>query len=78
MNRTSKHQRVIRISVVLPVSVELLVGNDDDKPNTESDWQILAVRSASCEATRQLVEENMSGEDFEELASAAAKAKDQK
>lgn len=79
MNREHRqHQRVVRISIVLPVAVELLVGCDDDKPNADSDWQILSVQSASCEAAPRLVEENMSSDDFAALAKIAAKAKDQK
>ena len=70
-----KHQRVVRISVVLPVTVELLVGTDDAKPREDSDWEILSVRSTSCEAGPRLVEENMAVEDFAALARLAVKAK---
>lgn len=73
-----KHQRVVRISVVLPVTVELLVGTDDAKPREESDWEILGLLSTHCETTTRLVEESMCGEDFAALARSAAKAKDQK
>lgn len=73
-----KHQRIVRISAVLPVSVELLVGTDDDKPSADTDWEILSVRSASCEATPRVIEESMADEDFAALAKAAAKAKDQR
>ena len=71
------HRRRVCISVILPVSVDLLVGCNDDDPNEDSDWQILAVHSASCEATPLLVGENMQSEDFAALATIAAKAKDQ-
>jgi hypothetical protein len=71
-----KHQRRVRISVVLPAAVELLVGTDDDDPNRESDWKILSVLDTHCEATPRTVEENMHDVDFEALASAAANAKD--
>jgi hypothetical protein len=71
-----KHQRRVRISVVLPVSVELIVGTDDDDPNEDSDWKVLSVPAANCEATPRLVEENMHDVDFEALAAAAANAKD--
>ena len=78
MTPSRKHQRVVRISVVLPVTVELLVGTDDARPSADSDWEILSVRSARCEATPRDVEERMHSEDFAELARIAAKAKDQK
>jgi hypothetical protein len=71
-----KHQHRIKISVVLPVSVDLLVGTDDDDPSADSDWAILSVRSTSCEAEPRTVEESMSGEDFAALDAAAAKAED--
>ena len=73
-----KHQRRIRISVVLPVSVDLIVGTDDDDPSEDSAWEILSVRSAKCEATSRMVEENMHDVDFAALAAAAAaSAKDE-
>ena len=72
-----KHRRRIRISVVLPASVELLVGTNDDDPSTDSDWEILSVDSASCEATPRLVTENMHDGDFAALAAAAATAEDE-
>jgi len=72
----SKHQRRIRISVVLPASVELIVGTNDDDPNEDSDWTILSVRSATCEATPRMVSENLHDVDFEALATAAANAED--
>lgn len=78
MNQRRKHQRVVRLSVCLPTTVELLVGSDDDKPNARGDWEILSVQSTSCEATPRIVEENMRSEDFAALARAAAKAKDQR
>jgi hypothetical protein len=80
MNRTPKrlkHQRRVRIGVVLPASVVLVVGTDDDDPSEDSDWKILSVDSASCEATPRIVEENMHNVDFEALAAAAANAEDE-
>jgi hypothetical protein len=74
--KSKKHQRRVRISVVLPAAVELLVGTDADDPSEESDWEILSVRSASCEATPKIVEENMHDVDFAALAAAAASAED--
>jgi hypothetical protein len=71
-----KHQRRVRISVILPAAVDLIVGTDDAEPNNDSDWKILSVSSATCEATPRLVEENMCGTDFEALAAAAANAED--
>ena len=79
MSRTpkpKKHQRRVRISVVLPATVELLVGTDDDDPSAESDWEILSVRAASCEATPKIVEENMRDIDSAALTAAAASAED--
>lgn len=73
-----KHQRRIRFSVVLPATVELLVGTNDDDPSEESDWEILSVLSAHCEASPKMVEEHMQGSDFEGLAAAAANAEDQR
>jgi hypothetical protein len=72
-----KHQRRIQISVVLPASVEILVGTNDDDPSEDSDWEILSVRSASCEASPRMVQENMHDVDFEALAAAAASAEDE-
>ena len=71
-----KHQRIIRFSVVVPASVELIVGTDDDDPSEDSDWEILSVRDARCEATARIVEENMRDEDFAALAALAASTKD--
>lgn len=71
-----KHQRLVRFSVVVPANVELLVGTDDDDPNEDSDWQILAVRDVRAEATTRTVEENMHGSDYEALGALAASAKD--
>lgn len=71
-----KHQRRVRIGVTLPSNVEIVVGTDDDDPSKDSDWEILSVVSASCEATPRAVEENMSDEDFDALNTAAANAKD--
>jgi hypothetical protein len=76
MTRPKKHRRKVRISVVLPAVVELIVGTDDDNPSEGSDWEILSVSNASCEATPKLVEENMHDVDFEALNAAAANAKD--
>jgi hypothetical protein len=74
--RRPAHQRIIRISVLLPASVELLVGTNEDVPSEDADWEILAVREAGCEATIQLVQENMRSTEFAELAVLAARAKD--
>ena len=71
-----KHQRLIRMSVVVPASVELLVGTNDDEPGEDSDWEILAVRDARCEATPTTIAESMHDADFGALAALAAKTKD--
>jgi hypothetical protein len=71
-----KHQRRIRLGVVLPAAVELIVGTDDDEPGEDSDWQILSVLSVGCDATPREVAEHMHDSDFEALNAAAAKAKD--
>lgn len=71
-----KHQRRIRSSVMLPATVELVVGTDDDDPSEDSDWEILSVLSASCEATPRIVGQSMHDSDFEALSVAAANAKD--
>lgn len=73
-----KHQRRVRISIVLPTSVELIVGTNDDDPDENSDWAILSVVSASCQATPRAVEENMHDVDFESLAAVAANAEDER
>lgn len=73
---THAHRRRIRISVVLPAAVELIVGTDDDDPDEHSDWEILEVVRASCEATPRMVGENMHEADSEALAVAAANAED--
>lgn len=72
-----KHQRRIRISVVLPASVELLVGTNDEDPDETSDWEILDARDPRCEVSRHVVEENMHDADFDALAAAAASAEDE-
>ena len=72
-----KHQRKIRISVVLPASVELIVGTNDDDPSEDSDWEILSASDARCEVSKRLVEENMHDVDFAELAKKAAAAEDE-
>ncbi len=74
--KRERHQRRIRFSVVLPATVELVVGTDDDAPSEDSDWEILSVLSAGCDATPRIVEENMRDEDFAALAAAAAGAED--
>ena len=74
--KTRRRRRVVRFSVLLPVAVELVVGTDDDDPSKDSDWEVLAVQSANCEATPRMVQENMRGSDFEALAATAANAKD--
>lgn len=72
-----KHQRKIRIAVVLPVTVDLIVGTDAD-PNTDSDqWEILSVQATHCATTPRLVEESMQDEDFTALGAAAARAQDE-
>ena len=76
MSPKKKHQRRVRISVVLPASVEMVVGTNDDDPSEDSDWEILSIRSATCEATPRMVSENMHDVDFEALAAAAANAED--
>ena len=55
-----KHQRRSPISVVLPATVELIVGTDEDNPSDDSDWKIPRVESASCEASPRMAEESMS------------------
>jgi hypothetical protein len=72
-----RHQRRIRISVVVPVSVELLVGTDDEDPDKDSDWEILEARDPRCEVSRRVVEENMHDEDCAALVAAAASAEDE-
>jgi hypothetical protein len=73
-----KHQRCIRLSVVLPATVELIVGTNDEEPSEDSDWEILSVVSASCEATPRMVSESMHDVDSEALTVAAAKAEDRR
>lgn len=72
-----KHQRRIRISVVLPASVELLVGTDDEDPDENSDWEILDARDPHCEVSRRVVEENMHDVDAAAMREAAANAEDE-
>lgn len=74
--KTVKHRRRIRISVVLPASVDLIVGTNDDDPSEDSDWEILSVHDTRCEASPQIVAENMHDVDFEALAAAAASTED--
>jgi hypothetical protein len=76
IQKAKKHQRRVRVSVVLPTAVELIVGTDDADPSEDSDWEILSVVSTHCEAQPQTVTENMHDVDFEALAAAAANAKD--
>jgi hypothetical protein len=76
--KPKKHQRVVHLGVVLPVSVELLVGTSDDDPDADSDWEILEVRHAHCETTARLVTESLTDEDLDlaALNEVAARAKD--
>jgi hypothetical protein len=69
-----KHERRIRISVVLPTSVELVVGTDEDDPDESSDWEILEARDPRCEVSPRIVEESMHVDDFAGLARDAARA----
>ena len=71
-----KHQRTIRVSVVLPASVEVVVGTNDDDPGEDSDWEILAARDPRCEVSARVVSENMHDLDFQSMAVSAANAKD--
>jgi hypothetical protein len=75
-SKPKRHQRRIRFSVVLPATVELIVGTDDDDPSDESNWEILSVIDTRCEATPKMIEENMDDRDFESLAVTAASAED--
>lgn len=72
-----RHQRRIRISVVVPASVELLVGTNDEDPDEDTDWEILDARDPRCEVSRRVVEENMHDADFAALAAAARSAEDE-
>lgn len=74
--KPKKHQRYVQISVVVPASVKLLVGTDDEDPDDDTEWEILSVRDVHCEPTPQLVAESMDGTDFAALSEAANKAKD--
>lgn len=69
-----KHQRRVRIGLVLPASVELVVGTDDPD---DGDWEILSVVSANCQASVRTVEESMQDVDCEALAEAAERAEDE-
>jgi hypothetical protein len=72
-----KHQRRIQLSVVLPATVDLIVGTDDDpSEDIECDWKILSVHAAHCEASPRMVEENMGDVEFEALVAAATRAED--
>ena len=73
---TMKHRRVVRIDVCLPASVELIVGTNENDPDETSDWEILSVVNVSCEATPQMIRENIHEMDSEALAVAAANAED--
>lgn len=70
----TKHQRRIRISVVLPVSLEVFVGTNEENPSEESDWRILSVVSSSCGVSPRGVEENMNEEEFARMSRLAMKA----
>lgn len=74
--RRMKHERLIRVGLVLPVTVEMTVGTNDDLADAESDWTVLTVRHAACEATPRMVEENMRDDDAEIIAQKAAEAED--
>lgn len=73
--RAYKHRRVVRISVCIPATVVLEVGTNDE-PEDDTDWQVLEVRSANCEATPRQVTECMHDTDFEALAALAFSAED--
>ena len=74
--KNAKHKRRVKIGVLLPVSVDCIVGTNDDDPSEESDWEILSIRSATCEATPRMVSENMTDVDAIALAEAANNAED--
>ena len=66
------HQRVVLLEIRLPVTVELTVGTDDEDPSDESNWEIVDVRRATCDATIPMLNEQLDDVDHEALAVAAA------
>lgn len=76
MSAKRKHRRRVRMSVCLPATVDIIVGTDDDDPSEESDWEILAVNSTSCEAHVRDINEHAHDLDFQSMYVAAANAKD--
>jgi hypothetical protein len=76
--KAKKHQRVIRMTIALPVSVELVVGTNEENPDADSDWEILATRNARCgDVSPRIVSEAMHEMDFAAMAAQAANAKDE-
>lgn len=75
-------KRVVRVSVCLPVSVELVVQTNDPDPEgdewdeAEAEWDIVEVRKTQCEVTPRMVAESMSSVEWKAMSEAAAKAKD--
>lgn len=70
-----KHRRKILVELCLPVTVELVVGTDDD-PTEDADWQVLEVCRANCDATPRDVHEHSTEDDFESIAVSATNSKD--
>lgn len=77
MKKSHPHVRRIRLSVNMPVTVDMYVSTDDANPSEDSEWSIKSVRSTSCEANARMVEECLHSDDFAELATLAAAAKDE-
>lgn len=70
------HQRIVTVSMVLPVTVDLLVETCEDFIDDETDWEIAEVRRAHCEAYPQMVREQMDDETYDDMRAKAAKAED--
>lgn len=63
MKKSEKTTRIVRISVCMPVTVEVVATKRD------GDWEIAEIRSCSCEPSPSVrtVTECMRDEDFDEF-----------
>ena len=64
-------RRRITVELCLPVTVEMIVGTDDDAPSAVSDWEVLEVVRAQCDATPRDIGEHATDDDFRAIAETA-------
>ena len=70
------HQRVVTISVCLPVTVELLVETLEDEVDDDTDWEIAEVRNSSCCVYPGEVAKQLDEDEYLNMCAKAYAAKD--